>query len=250
MDHQQQPESQRLAAMALNALAVAKRPLSILELSWAVALSRAPETVRTIDAVSKLANHHKIINLVRPVLAPVDLEDITKRQLKLANHSTGHTTLETSTPNHPNPLNPPAHTATHETFEAALLNTCIRYLLLPELAETPLFPPTLSAIHDLPGDTGLFSEDPLPPDNTLTPSWEEYEHQMPHYNPSDRGFGEFFVYAACHWTSHLSAIASKSLLPSLRDVELLCQAGSTRLQNWIAQNCLPTGLCSQSTIRV
>ncbi|KAM7222112.1 hypothetical protein V8F06_002617 [Rhypophila decipiens] len=62
---------------------------------------------------------------------------------------------------------------------------------------------------------------------------------MIHYDPTERGFGELFVYASCHWIEHFGAISANPLLPRLNDIELLCRAGSTRLHNWIAQNCRP-----------
>lgn len=61
---------------------------------------------------------------------------------------------------------------------------------------------------------------------------------MIHYDPADRGLGEFFIYASCHWVEHFGAISADHL-PSLSSIENLCQAGSTRLQNWIQQNCRP-----------
>lgn len=62
---------------------------------------------------------------------------------------------------------------------------------------------------------------------------------MIHYDPAERGFGELFAYASCHWIDHFGAISTETLLPRLSDIELLCRAGSTRLHNWIAQNCRP-----------
>lgn len=61
---------------------------------------------------------------------------------------------------------------------------------------------------------------------------------MIRYDPTDRGFGELFVYASCHWLEHFGAIAVEPL-PGLENLEILCQAGSTRMQNWIKQYCRP-----------
>jgi len=62
---------------------------------------------------------------------------------------------------------------------------------------------------------------------------------MIRYDPSERGFGEFFVYASCHWLKHYGKIETVSLL-SVESIEKICEAGSTRLRNWIEQNRRPS----------
>lgn len=61
---------------------------------------------------------------------------------------------------------------------------------------------------------------------------------MIRYDPAERGFGEFFAYATCHWVEHLGSIDAEHL-PSLADIERLCSVGSRRLHNWIEQNRRP-----------
>ncbi|KAK3376805.1 hypothetical protein B0T24DRAFT_700717 [Lasiosphaeria ovina] len=81
------------------------------------------------------------------------------------------------------------------------------------------------------------ADDHVPTEVSLYCSWEAWEKDMVHYDPTERGFGELFVYASCYWTEHFGAVSAASLLPSVADIEVLCRAGSTRLHNWIAQNC-------------
>lgn len=57
---------------------------------------------------------------------------------------------------------------------------------------------------------------------------------MIYYDPAERGFGELFVYASCHWIEHFGVISAEPLLLRLTDIELLCRAGLTWLYNWIA----------------
>ncbi|KAI1250943.1 hypothetical protein MGN70_008004 [Eutypa lata] len=52
------------------------------------------------------------------------------------------------------------------------------------------------------------------------------------YDPVDRGFGEFFIYASRHWLQHFPAITAEPL-PSLASIEELCRPGSTLLDNWV-----------------
>jgi hypothetical protein len=61
---------------------------------------------------------------------------------------------------------------------------------------------------------------------------------MIRYDPADRGFGEFFVYASCYWISHYGSVKSDPL-PELDDVQSLCRPNSLRLLNWTSQNSRP-----------
>ncbi|TPX14511.1 uncharacterized protein E0L32_005475 [Thyridium curvatum] len=243
------PENQRLASTALGILAVTRRPLSILELAWAVALGASHDTASTVDALADLVDHQRIMSLIQPFVAHVDFGDMTKRQVKLAHQSvkefiiaswapdwSSKPSLVTSTP--PPALETVAQQHT-QSLEGHLLATCIRYLLLPEINQINLFSEERLAIEELPQDPELFKENREPNDYDHYCSWEVWEASMVHYDPTERGFGGLFVYASCHWIEHFSIVTSESHLPRLNDVELLCQAGSTRLHNWTAQNCRP-----------
>jgi hypothetical protein len=92
--------------------------------------------------------------------------------------------------------------------------------LLDEIGDRPLFSDEQIAIdelsqeYDLFGDSGPFEYD-------LYCTWEAWEEDMIRYDPTVRGFGEFFVYAASQWLKHLAAVNNGSL-PPLADIELLC----------------------------
>lgn len=94
------------------------------------------------------------------------------------------------------------------------------------------------AIEELPQEFDLFNDNEDPTDYDPCCTWEAWEENMIRYDPTDRGFGELFVYASCYWLEHFGAITVEPL-PGLGNIENLCQAGSTRLQNWIKQNCRP-----------
>lgn len=59
-----------------------------------------------------------------------------------------------------------------------------------------------------------------------------------YYEPGQRGFGEFFVYASCFWLDHFK-VSAPELLPHVSGVVKLCDTSSKRLKNWIGQNCRP-----------
>lgn len=127
-----------------------------------------------------------------------------------------------------------------EYLEAGIAAICIRYPL-QEIDQNSLFSDERLALQELPQDVDLFGDDQVPNHSSLDMHclWEVWEQDMTHYDPAERGFGELFAYASCHWIEHFSAISTETLLPRLSDIEILCRAGSTRLHNWIAQNCRP-----------
>jgi hypothetical protein len=235
------PENQELAAMALKLLAVACRPLSIQELAWAVALAAAQRKVDTVASLAELVDRQRVMSLIHPFITRIDYADIRKRQVQLGHQSVREFIIRkwscrrgsaTSTA--------PDQTITHyniKNLESFILDICIKYLLLHEIGSSSLFSEEQVAIDELPQDSDLFGErESIEYDRYCT--WESWEENMIRYDPTERGFGEFFVYASSHWLKHLGAIES-GFLPSLTEIESLCQAGSTRLHNWVNQNCRP-----------
>ncbi|KAG9247285.1 hypothetical protein BJ878DRAFT_580806 [Calycina marina] len=208
------PENLKVVTTALEVLAIVRRPLSILELAWAVALGSAREEVSTVTALARLVDHQRVMSLIHPFVAHVDFNDVKKRQVKLVHQSVKEFIVRTSNRS--------------GLQKAAILGICIRYLLLDDFGHTDLFSEEQVAIEELPQEFDLFNndEEPLGKKNMIR------------YDPTDRGFGELFVYASCHWLEHFGAVTVEPL-PGLENIENLCQAGSTRLQNWIKQKCRP-----------
>lgn len=241
-------ENQVLVTTALEVLAIARRPLSILELGWAAALGAADETIRTVNDLSKLVDCKMIMSLIHPFVARVDFADLAEHQVRLVHPSVrefvvGSPTLHGSrrADLSGSVAKSPAAVRQHgiERLEASLLAICIRYLLLEEIGNNTLFSEECSSLEELSPDVDLFIDGPAAAQVNPNSSWDDWEREMAHFNPAERGFGELFTYASCHWIEHLSAVSTTSLLPSLADMEMLCRAGSTRLDNWIAQNCRP-----------
>lgn len=237
-------ENQELANTALKILAASRRPLSILELAWAVALG-VTQDITTIDALAELVDHQRVMGLISPFIAVDDFSDLKKRQIRLVHQSVKEFILEESASNQyfssglatskTDGVNPGQCL---ESLEALILTICIRYLLLDDIGNRNLFSEEQMAITELPQELELFTDDEEPAEYDPTCTWEAWEENMIRYDPSDRGFGEFFVYASCHWLGHFGATTFEPL-PSLASIESLCRAGSTRLCNWIRQNCRP-----------
>lgn len=78
---------------------------------------------------------------------------------------------------------------------------CIRYLLLHEINNVGLFSEECLALEELPQDSNLFNDNGVPNDYDPYCSWEAWEQNMIHHDPTERGFGELFVYF-----SYLSSI--------------------------------------------
>ncbi|KFY93587.1 hypothetical protein V498_04342 [Pseudogymnoascus sp. VKM F-4517 (FW-2822)] len=242
------PENQTLAATALKILAITRRPLSILELAWAVALDAAQEGVTTVAALAKLVDHQRVMSLIQPFIARVDFSDVKKRQVRVVHQSVREFIIREWDSNRPvlqgqaqGVSTPTDRVFIHQrsgSLEAGILDICIRYLLLDDIGHTNLFSEEQMAMEELPQEFDLFNNDDEPNDYDPCCSWEAWEENMIRYDPIDRGFGELFVYASCHWLEHFGAVTVEPL-PGLGNIEKLCQAGSTRMQNWIKQQCRP-----------
>jgi hypothetical protein len=231
-----EPENKETAVTALKVLSVARRPLSMLELSWAVASALAGNAASSIASLSDFVDHHRVISLVRPFLANVDFGDLKRRQVRLLHLSVKEYVIKSLVSN--GTPNGQATDCRTEIVEAELFNTCVRYLLLEEIDQRPLFSNEQLAFEALPQEVDLFKDDGEPNNYTSNCTWEEWEKAMIRYDPTERGFGEFFVYASCYWVEHFSAITRHSLL-DLASIERLCHPGSTRICNWIEQNRRP-----------
>lgn len=247
------PENERLAVAALEILAISRRPLSIMELAWAVALGSAQEAVLTVDALNKLVDLLRVMDLIQPFVVHVDFSDVRKRQVRLVHQSVRDfiirdlASIQRDQRSSAVPTSVFANSAAVQQhnqqqiikLEAYMLNVCIQYLLLNDFGYIKLFSEEHVAIEELPQDVELFGDSEE--SNNYDPycTWEAWEANMIRYNPIERGFGELFVYAACHWIEHFGAVCDESLLPDPRSIEKLCQVGSTRLHNWITQNCRP-----------
>ncbi|SPO01953.1 related to vegetatible incompatibility protein HET-E-1 [Cephalotrichum gorgonifer] len=241
------PENKDLATTALNVLAISRRPLSLLELAWAAALGVAPKEVTTVAALAELVDHQRVMSLIYPFVSRVDFSDVNKRQVRLVHQSVKEFVIRESTRNQPRRQYPVASRPTHqltlsqgiESLEACLMDICIRYLLLEEIGSKDLFSEEQVLIQALPQTSDIFDDDLELADYDPHCSWEVWEEEMVRYDPTERGFGELFVYASCHWVDHFGAI-TEDPLPDLGSIERLCHAGSTQLYNWASQNSRPT----------
>ncbi|KAF4451901.1 hypothetical protein F53441_5220 [Fusarium austroafricanum] len=229
-------DAQGMAATALEVLGAARRRLSILELAWAVAMGTADSGVTSIAELSELVDYQGVLALIQPFVACIDFNDLKKRQVIIVHQSakefiwnelsqcrSGHQSVE--------------ERPTASGVENSVFNICVRYLLLDEINQVPLLSDEQIAIEELPQNVDLFSDIDATA-YTTDCSWEKWEEGMVRYDPADRGFGELFVYASCHWINHFKFV-TEDPLPELKCIEKLCQPNSIRLKNWASQSSRP-----------
>lgn len=240
------PENMELVTAALRVLSIARRSLSMLELAWAVALATSPPDVTTVAAVFGMVDHQRVMSLIHPFVARVDFEDVRRRQVRLVHQSVKEFVISQYSPSGPRlerrstprPSGQAVIDLHIESLEAYMMDLCVRYLLLDEIGDRDLFSEEQLAIEALPQNIDLFESDDEPVEYTQDCTWEAWEEGMIRYDPTERGFGELFVYASSQWLHHFGAVASEPL-PELQGIELLCEAGSTRICNWINQYSRP-----------
>ncbi|RSL53795.1 hypothetical protein CEP54_010212 [Fusarium duplospermum] len=203
--------------------------------------------VTTVAEVAELADDQGVMALIQPFVASIDFDDLKKRQIIIVHQSAKEFILNELAFSRPGLQSVEklaaaggnaAPSPIPSRLENKIFNICVRYLLLDEINHVPLFSDEQIAIQELPQDLDLFSDGNDAAAYTADCSWENWEEGMIRYDPADRGFGELFVYASCHWINHFRLVVAEPL-PDLRSIEKLCQANSIRLHNWTSQNSRP-----------
>ncbi|OAQ96024.1 hypothetical protein LLEC1_03761 [Akanthomyces lecanii] len=238
----QDNDNARALSDGLEILAIAARPLSITELGWAVAL-RDPETsVETVRELSEYVDTKRLLGLLSPFIASVQFEAENIRQVRLFHQSVRELVVQSS-PQHwarsrDSQMSNAVTSERQSELNGKATQECVKYLLLKEIGDCSLFSSEQEweqSLDWLPG-AGIFDDGPSavssPVDGSMSglPS----DTDEPHFDPSERGFGGFFTYAACYWLHHLSR-AERRNGPALSDVITLTTPGQVRSQNWWAQ---------------
>ncbi|KAI4268987.1 MAG: hypothetical protein LQ337_007536 [Flavoplaca oasis] len=241
-------DNKQLVSNALEILAVARRPLSILELGWAIALNNPCIGVPTVKALEDYVDEKRALSLLQPFLSQINFQDTKKNQVKLVHHSLKELILREVPSNWAQSQNIGDKQRVRKRqpeLEAAILHVCVKYLLLDDFNQNDLFSEegvTAQRLQELPG-FGLFDDSDEDDQQLDSPKKssdleKKQEAEQLYYDPSERGFGEFFVYASCFWVDHFK-VSAPELLPNTSDIVTLCRAKSKRLQNWIGQYCRP-----------
>lgn len=236
---QDQGDNRLIASLALEVLAVARRPLSIEELEWAIAIITRKD-VAAVEELRRAVNPKRVITLVGPFIDQFDEKDRKTRQIRIVHQSLKEEVIQSdpmswSSLEHRSAQAEETPSKRKGQLEGNLLRGCVRYLLLREMNTRPLLSENDQNVGILNSEMAFATLDDTAED---TGSGETFD-------PMDIGFGGLFTYASCYWTTHYAA-APLEALPPLEAVQELCEAKSQRLQNWLDQiarpdcNILPT----------
>ena len=245
--------NEQLATGALEILAVAQRPLNILELGLAVVLNDPCAEIRTVEQLKEHVDERRVLSLLQPFLLQVDFDDVKKRQVRLVHSSLKELILRDAPSNWGRSQNTAEELKANKQrirqrqpkLEASLLRVCVKYLLFDEFDQNDLLSEeqeTVQSLEEMPrfalfDDSSDDGEQANSSGASQDPVNEEEAEEI-YYDPVQRGFGEFYVYASCFWLEHFK-VSAPELLPDMSDIVKLCKASSKRLQNWIGQNCRP-----------
>ncbi|KAL2195638.1 hypothetical protein P885DRAFT_70258 [Corynascus similis CBS 632.67] len=231
------PENEIVLQLALDTLAVARRPLTSSELAYAVfTINPVGEDPETLAELHELAQSRDMITLVRPFITTIAGKGQSQPRLRLVHQSLKELVL-TAPPSEWCSTRAIAQRKKGERtaeLDANLLQRCIKYLSFEECGEKKLFRGSGRNAED----AGIFAignvyddeTDVEVPTGTTTPN----SRHSSDFSPSELGFGSFFAYAAAYWTSHFSDV-SPERRPSAQQLVPLCCKESQLLENWVGQ---------------
>jgi hypothetical protein len=218
---------------ALGIVSASRRPMTILELAWAVALAVPPYKIGSIAELADAVDHERVIKLIYPFISTIDHQSLEQRQIRLTHQSVKEFVVPKWSDWRNSVYQPPLAILREDTTNDFMFEVCGAYLLLDDVNTIPLLSDELNALLELPGDIDL-SEDPDSARSSIHSTWEEYEKAMDRYDPADRQLGHFFGYAGSHWLEHFGTVRNMTE-DRLAKIELLCETGSCRIDNWINQ---------------
>ncbi|KAI1749274.1 hypothetical protein F4782DRAFT_310342 [Xylaria castorea] len=222
--------------VALEILAVAKRPLLAQELKWAIAMQMSPpdqkKDLAQLDESASKSPIASVLSILQPFIACISDEDPAKSYVRLAHESIRELVLECSPSNWKTlsmkeKLTYMAYAPRRSELEAKLLALCVEYLMLDEIDQKDLFNPEQLGAQDL-GALPFADADFSDTDSDDTDS----DNTGPvYYDPVAQGFGGFFVYSSCFWTEHSRHAAVESS-PHISSILALTKPKSKRFRNW------------------
>ncbi|QPC77852.1 hypothetical protein HYE68_008604 [Fusarium pseudograminearum] len=125
-------------------------------------MSIAPPCVTTVAELARRVDDQRVMSLIRPFISGVDFNDLKKRQVMVVHQSVKESVLNGLALTRPGLQNVeilPVGSPITSRLENIILNVCVRYLLLDEINDAPLFSDEQVAVEELPQDMDLFSDD-------------------------------------------------------------------------------------------
>ncbi|KAK8018536.1 hypothetical protein PG991_007726 [Apiospora marii] len=234
------------ASRALEILAVSRRPLSIDELAYAVALTGFEEPPTSLPTIEAKLARNRLKQLIEPFVTQYKPEEPTLPQIKLLHRSLQEFILRHSPSDWTNvhlqtPLLEYESTGVmqrrRESMERHMFQLCATYLLLDEIGNHSLLSQDEVGFNAISGiSDDLFGTD------SFTNESAKFSEVRPDrdatFDPVALSMGPFFVYAACYWLEYLSKLVDPT--PEMvEQIIRLMEPGSARLRNWGDQYCRP-----------
>ena len=229
-------ENQKVLEYALEFLATAERPLSMLELAWAVALRDPANDIEGVKDFQRFVETRRLQGFLSPFIHSVDFKDEKMRQVRLV-----HQSLREQIFKSPPRLwaQPRSHVTVPEEHKirrrselhGEIAKQCVRYLLAKDIQDLELFSEeqTLKQTLDSMPGMDVFGDGSIDGDDSS--NCDDTEQK---FDPSDSGFGEFFTYASCYWLLHMRKGDHRSG-PPLSDVLSLATAETMISKSWWEQ---------------
>ena len=120
---------------------MARRPLSLLELSWAVELGSPTSPPKSIETLAKYSDEMQIFKLLQPFLGPVRIADVKTLQVKLVHQSLKELILQSELTKWRDAAIGEGHQSRlsqqqrRKELEGALLRLSVQYLLFDDFNE-------------------------------------------------------------------------------------------------------------------
>lgn len=161
-----------------------RRPLSILELTWAVTLNTT-RYIHTVKELSKRVDCQRVMSLFTPFINRIDFNDLNRHQARLLHQSMNEFILNGWTSGQPlsrdSEMEEPDilfFNRRLQSLEEFLLSICTRCLLLDGICTEVLFSDEQLAIAELPQDIDLFNDNEESSEYDPYCCWESWEENM------------------------------------------------------------------------
>lgn len=232
---------------ALETLAVARRPLTVGELSYATFIDECGPNLPELDQAAESVD---LMTLVRPFVSTTIVGTGQRVGLRLVHQSLLELVLMAPPIQWKALLdessdfqqNDKGREQRRARLESAMLRRCVGYLLFEEFQTKKLslaLPTELFGIET--DDDPLMGMNLSDVDDEVNNKNEDVvsTEVTSELNPEELGFGKFFAYAAAYWTEHIIA-TPLALKPKADDLVDLCGKGTRCLENWIEMWKRPT----------
>ncbi|KAI7265267.1 hypothetical protein KC343_g3313 [Hortaea werneckii] len=233
-----------LLGLCLDLLAGARRLLTLGELSYAAWTGRkgSGEKVKSLVEMKNRAEDWKrILQLVRPFISVkrTSGDEIGPNTSFTLSHQSLRQTIMSIPPGDwitvaPGTMTQDAKPVREAELNSLLLRHCMDYLLLEEFGKQELV-----NVYNIFAQSFYWSFNSSPaPQERDESTVAGASSVSDDFDPYANGFGGFYIYAACHWTAHYTAV-TREHTTDLKDVVALLQPGSLQRRNWVSRRCQP-----------